>query len=84
VKDEYTFKVYPKPLDKQKSLYVQCPEDGEIVFYDLLGRITYQVAIHRGLNTFDSARLSCDNRVILYQAKMSSGMTESGKVVVLR
>jgi len=84
VKNDYTFKAYPNPLDNQKTLHVQCSEDGEIVFYDLLGRTTYQGAIHKGLNTFDCALLSCENRMILYQAKMRNGRNESGKVVVVR
>ena len=84
VTDEYNFKVFPNPLDKQKTLNVQCSEDGEITFFDLLGRITNQGKIHKGLNSFDCLQLACDNRVILYRATMRSGRTESGKVIVLR
>jgi hypothetical protein len=36
-----------------------------------------------GINTLDCAQLSCDNSIILYKAKMQSGIMKTGKVITL-
>lgn len=83
VGNDYQFRLYPNPTERQKTLQVQCSEDGEITFYDLLGRICYQGALHSGFNTFDCAQLACGNKVLLYKASLKHEHSESGKVVIL-
>jgi hypothetical protein len=84
VKNQVNFSVYPNPIDKQNSLNVQCIEAGQIVFYDLLGQITFKANLKAGINTFDCSQLSCENNIILYKAKMKSGRIETGKVVTIK
>jgi len=84
VNNDFTCKVYPNPLHREKTLNIQCSEFGEIIFYDLLGRILYQGAIRMGLNNFDCYQISGENNVLLYRIKIRSGQTESGKLVFLQ
>jgi hypothetical protein len=80
----YTFKIYPNPMDRENGVNVQSSEVGEITFYNLLGQITYKARLSKGITIFDCVQLSCENNIILYRAKLQSGKTETGKIIVLK
>ena len=80
----YRFKVYPNPMDRQNSLNVQCSEEGDISFYNLLGQLTFKAHLAIGINIFNCNQLSCDNNVILYKATMRSGRRETGRIITLK
>lgn len=77
----YIFKVFPNPLDQEKSLNILSSEAGNIIFYNTLGQIIFTSNIDSGTSQFTCAQLKCESQLIFYKATLCSGKVETGKIV---
>jgi blue copper oxidase len=74
------FSVSPNPINKGNELTVSTSENGQIVFYDALGRILDERKLMPGLN---QVRIFADSELIFYRATLQGGIIKQGKLVLL-
>ena len=79
--DIYTFKVFPNPLSGQSDINITSSEEGVISFSNLMGQVISIGNLVKGDNRFD---LTSKGNIIFYQAQLSNGNLEKGKIVTLK